>query len=392
MHKHTHTHTHTHTNATAITRRERNLSQHKQTSHNENKDDNDNDSNCNCCTSDERKPIYRTQRTQSAFPTNSERKRETLGAAFEVPSFASLLTACIADINNHDTDIPVISTATMRRETSIGMTLSSAFRSVLSVPILVLLVALALSQTKPTVAFSSTPASRWGESSTTVTTTAGRAAVGGPAVMHRVSSCRSPFGWPATPSNTVPLQQQSPCTVALWDTSGEGDDTTAPLSDANDNEAAVIASTQSLTIRQQLRKATGFSFTALRATLRKITGFSLTALRASLRAATGISLTALRISAFASTSAAVRNTMKFVLSPFPDWVSTDCVSLVWLLCFTLSHSYVACTPYYRLSTRTHSCGRTIHNHCYYYSSDFFSRVSLLVVCIVIHLAALRHIQ
>lgn len=60
-----------------------------------------------------------------------------------------------------------------------------------------------------------------------------------------------------------------------------------------------------LTLRDRLRKVTGFSFTAFRATLRGITGISLTALYAS---------------AVASTSSFVRNTMKIILSVFPTWV------------------------------------------------------------------------
>jgi len=58
---------------------------------------------------------------------------------------------------------------------------------------------------------------------------------------------------------------------------------------------------------------------SLRDMLRKATGFSLTACRASTRAATGISLSALYGSSMAATSDVVRKTMKWMLSPFPTW-------------------------------------------------------------------------
>ena len=58
--------------------------------------------------------------------------------------------------------------------------------------------------------------------------------------------------------------------------------------------------------RSHIRRATGFSLTAMRATGRAATGLSFTALRATLRAATGVSLSTL---------------VKGILAPFPNWVS-----------------------------------------------------------------------
>lgn len=59
----------------------------------------------------------------------------------------------------------------------------------------------------------------------------------------------------------------------------------------------------------------------LRSQLRKITGFSFTALRKTLRATTGVSLTAVYASTVAATSILIRTAMKTVLSIFPTWVS-----------------------------------------------------------------------
>ncbi len=58
----------------------------------------------------------------------------------------------------------------------------------------------------------------------------------------------------------------------------------------------------------------------LRSQLRKITGFSFTALRKTLRATTGVSLTAVYASTVAATSVLIRTAMKTVLSIFPTWV------------------------------------------------------------------------
>jgi len=58
---------------------------------------------------------------------------------------------------------------------------------------------------------------------------------------------------------------------------------------------------------------------SLRDRLRKLTGFSFTALRATVRAATGISLTAVYASTLAATGAVVRKTMAFFLAVFPTW-------------------------------------------------------------------------
>ena len=53
---------------------------------------------------------------------------------------------------------------------------------------------------------------------------------------------------------------------------------------------------------------------SLRASLRKATGFSLTALRTTCRAATGISLSAIYLATLAATGNWIRQTTKFVLS------------------------------------------------------------------------------
>jgi hypothetical protein len=57
----------------------------------------------------------------------------------------------------------------------------------------------------------------------------------------------------------------------------------------------------------------------LRASLRKATGFSLTALRATCRAATGISFSAVYLATLAAAGNWIRQTTKFVLSIFPPW-------------------------------------------------------------------------
>ena len=58
---------------------------------------------------------------------------------------------------------------------------------------------------------------------------------------------------------------------------------------------------------------------SLRISLRKATGFSLTALRKTCRAATGISLSAIYLATVAATGEWIRQTTKFVLSIFPPW-------------------------------------------------------------------------
>ena len=58
--------------------------------------------------------------------------------------------------------------------------------------------------------------------------------------------------------------------------------------------------------------------------LRKITGFSLTAFRATSRAATGISLSAIYASSLAATGLWIRRIMSATLSIFPAWVSCAC--------------------------------------------------------------------
>ena len=58
----------------------------------------------------------------------------------------------------------------------------------------------------------------------------------------------------------------------------------------------------------------------IRDKLRKLTGFSLTAFRATARAATGISLTAVYASTLAVTGLWVRSIMSVILSIFPAWV------------------------------------------------------------------------
>jgi hypothetical protein len=64
----------------------------------------------------------------------------------------------------------------------------------------------------------------------------------------------------------------------------------------------------------------GESSPSLRDKLRKATGFSLTALRSTWRAATGISLTAIYASALAASGLWIRKVMSAVLSIFPAWV------------------------------------------------------------------------
>ena len=59
----------------------------------------------------------------------------------------------------------------------------------------------------------------------------------------------------------------------------------------------------------------------LRDRLRRLTGFSLTASRATLRAATGVSLTAIYASTLAATGLWIRKVMHVILSLFPAWVS-----------------------------------------------------------------------
>lgn len=59
----------------------------------------------------------------------------------------------------------------------------------------------------------------------------------------------------------------------------------------------------------------------LRDQLRKATGFSLTAFRAAWRAATGISLTAIYAATLAASGLWIRKITTAVLSIFPDWVS-----------------------------------------------------------------------
>jgi hypothetical protein len=59
--------------------------------------------------------------------------------------------------------------------------------------------------------------------------------------------------------------------------------------------------------------------TSVRSQVRKMTGFSWTALRATMRAATGISLTALYVSAVAVSGAWIRQLMRIILEIFPTW-------------------------------------------------------------------------
>lgn len=60
-------------------------------------------------------------------------------------------------------------------------------------------------------------------------------------------------------------------------------------------------------------------FSGIRTSLRKATGFSLTALRTTFRTATGISFTAIYLTTLAATGNWIRQTTKFVLSIFPPW-------------------------------------------------------------------------
>jgi hypothetical protein len=57
----------------------------------------------------------------------------------------------------------------------------------------------------------------------------------------------------------------------------------------------------------------------LRIRLKRATGFSLTAIRRTMRTATGISMTAVYASTMAATGAWIRQTMKVILSIFPAW-------------------------------------------------------------------------
>ena len=104
---------------------------------------------------------------------------------------------------------------------------------------------------------------------------------------------------------------------------------------------------------------------SLRDRLRKITGFSLTAFRATMRAATGISLTALYASALAATSAFVRKTMAIVLSPLPPWVRILVVwswGLCWISFFVVSSTCSSFLVSILSSAISHSILRTaIHN-------------------------------
>lgn len=64
---------------------------------------------------------------------------------------------------------------------------------------------------------------------------------------------------------------------------------------------------------------------SIRDRLRRITGFSFTAFRATLRGITGISLTAIYDATVVTTSSVVRETMKVIVGVFPAWVSNEAV-------------------------------------------------------------------
>ena len=82
------------------------------------------------------------------------------------------------------------------------------------------------------------------------------------------------------------------------------------LSSLNESNSEIDETNE--TIRDKLRKATGFSLSAIRVAIRASTGFSLTALRTTLRGLTGVSIT---------------GTLKVITGAFPLWVSPFFIEL-----------------------------------------------------------------